>query len=108
MDFDEETVEQIREYWFGGGFRRHTKLSERLQCATDDINFLLGMLSSAEVEINILIENRLFTAKLIKDAQEYMTDAHSSELRSITPLQALQELASYYEGLLDKEEEQHV
>ena len=47
MDFDEETVEQIREYWFGGGFRQHS-LSERLQCAVEDINFLLGMLDDGE------------------------------------------------------------
>jgi hypothetical protein len=48
---DEETVEQIREYWFSGGFRQHTQLSQRLECAVDDINFLLGMLNGAEEEI---------------------------------------------------------
>jgi len=50
MTIDGETVEQIREYWFGGSFRQHTQLSERLQCATDDINFLLGMVNTLEEE----------------------------------------------------------
>ncbi len=96
MDFDEETVEQIREYWFGGGFR-YNKLSERLQCAVEDINFLLGMLNSAEEEIKGLQHQ-------ITEAQEFVTDTHSSKLREVTPLQALQEISSYYEELLYKEE----
>ena len=52
--FNEETVEQIREYWFGGDFRQHTQLSQRLECAIEDINFLLGMVNSAEEEIERL------------------------------------------------------
>lgn len=54
ITFDDEWVEQIREYWFGGGFRQHTQLSQRLQCAVEDINFLLGVLNSAEEEVERL------------------------------------------------------
>ena len=71
MNFDEETVEQIREYWFGGGFRRHTKLSERLQCAVDDITFLLGMLNRAEEDIERLLK----VEKEFKDWIPFL-DAH--------------------------------
>ena len=97
MIFDEETVEQIREYWFGGGFRRHTQLSQRLECAVEDINFLLGMLVGAEEE-NEKLQNQ------ITEAQKYVSDTHSADLKDVTPLQALQEVASYYEGLLDEED----
>ena len=40
----------------------------------------------------------------IREAQLYVTDAHAAKPRNVTPLQALQEISSYYEGLLDKQD----
>ena len=71
MDFDKETVEQIREYWFSGGFRQHTQLSERLQCAVEDINFLLGELNEANEENERLLK----VEKEFKDWIPFL-DAH--------------------------------
>jgi hypothetical protein len=40
----------------------------------------------------------------ILEAQKYATDAHAGEVRDITPLQALQEQAEYYEDMMDEME----
>ncbi len=39
---------------------------------------------------------------LILEAQKYITDAHAGEVRDITPLEALQEQALYYEDMIDE------
>ena len=35
----------------------------------------------------------------------YVTDAHASKVRDITPLQALQEVTEYYEDMMDDQDE---
>lgn len=40
----------------------------------------------------------------ILEAQKFVTDAHASEVRKVTPLQALQEISSRYEQMLDEAE----
>jgi glutamate formiminotransferase len=43
--------------------------------------------------------------KMVKEARQYMTDAHAGELRNITPLEALQELTKYYEDMMDDQDD---
>jgi len=43
--------------------------------------------------------------KMVKEARQYVTDAHAGELRDITPLEALQELTEYYEDMMDDQDE---
>lgn len=43
--------------------------------------------------------------KMVNEARKYITDAHAGEVRDITPLQALQEQAQYYEDILDDQDE---
>lgn len=43
--------------------------------------------------------------KMVKEARQYITDTHAGELRDITPLEALQEQALYYENVLDDQDE---
>lgn len=44
--------------------------------------------------------------EMILDAQKYATDAHAGQVRNITPLQALQEQASYYEDMMDEQDDE--
>lgn len=43
--------------------------------------------------------------KMVKEARQYATDAHAGELRNITPLEALQEQAEYYEDMMDDQDD---
>lgn len=44
--------------------------------------------------------------EMILDAQKYITDTHAGMVRNITPLQALQEQASYYEDMMEEQDEE--
>ncbi len=44
--------------------------------------------------------------EMIDEARKYMTDAHAGTVRNITPLQALQEQASYYEDMMEEQDEE--
>ncbi len=44
--------------------------------------------------------------KMVKEARQYITDAHAGELRDITPLEALQELSEYYEDMMDEQDKE--
>lgn len=51
-----------------------------------------------------LAETLRYHVKMVSEAREYATDAHAGVVRHITPLEALQEQAEYYEGMLDEVE----
>jgi hypothetical protein len=42
--------------------------------------------------------------KMVREAREYATDVMAGEVRKITPLEALQEQAIYYEGMMDEQD----
>jgi succinate dehydrogenase/fumarate reductase flavoprotein subunit len=53
-----------------------------------------------------LAESLRHHVKLVREAQKYMTDAHAGEVRNITPLQALQEQAVYYENMMESQDDE--
>jgi predicted nucleic acid-binding Zn-ribbon protein len=52
-----------------------------------------------------LAETLRHHVKMVDDARKYATDAHAGVVRHITPLEALQEQAEYYEDMMEDQDE---
>ena len=82
-------------------------LRQYLTDTCEDMECLDGCNSLAHEDdcpvVNVMAAFRRLR-EMILDAQKYITDAHAGQVRNITPLQALQEQASYYEDMIDEQD----